>query len=90
MAVRRTLMSVGLMILLTGCGSSYDQGYEDVWEERGKDPFMYLLSKAYRDGYEQGADDYYEYDLGCAHADGGEPKQRFNSYYYDLGYSECQ
>ncbi|MBI4598129.1 MAG: hypothetical protein HY737_07015 [Candidatus Omnitrophica bacterium] len=77
-------------LFLSGCGSAYDKGYEDVWEERGKDPLMYVLSGAYQSGYQQGERDYADYNKGCAHADGGEPKQRFDSYYYDLGYSECQ
>ena len=79
-----------LAMALNGCGSLYDDGYEDAYEERGKDAFSYLLSHSYRDGHKQGMEDFYICEQACSDAENGYPKRRFDSDAYDECYDDCR
>lgn len=84
------LVGVGLILVIGGCGSPYDDGHEDAYEERGKDPISYLISRSYRNGYEQGMRDLSICEEGCQDAGNGYPKRRFDSDAYDECYDDCR
>ena len=80
---------VVLILAIKGCGSTYDEGYEDAYEERGKDAVSYFLNHSYKDGYEEGMEDFYICNQGCSDAENGYPKRRFDSDAYDECYGDC-
>lgn len=78
------------LLLLAGCGNSYDKGYEDAWEER-KDNLSYTFGGGYKQGYDKGASDYWYHNRGCYDADAGNPKDiSLSSHsWYVQGYKDC-
>ncbi len=52
-----------LLLIVTGCGDSYDNGYDDGYDGARKSIF-YNIDSQYRAGYEDGGNDAYYYDLG--------------------------
>ena len=82
--------TIVFLLLLIGCGNSYDQGYEDAWEER-KNSLSYFMDKNYKQGFNEGAEDYWYHNRGCYEADNGDPLDAAlaSNSWYRQGYEDC-